>query len=206
MSEDFDERARTWDQDPAKVRRARAVAEAVRAAVPLGPATRMLEYGAGTGLVTQELAGEVGQVTLVDPSRGMREVMAEKVAAGELPADARLWGLDLAVDPAPDEQVDLVVTVMTLHHIDDVQGALRGLAAVLADGGRLCAVDLEQEDGSFHGPDSGFDGHLGFAREDLARQLEDAGFTDVRFERCYEIPKHGTTYPLFLASCRRAAR
>ena len=51
----FDDKAATWDDDPAKVERAGEVARAIRAAVPLNTSVRMLEYGAGTGLVTQAL-------------------------------------------------------------------------------------------------------------------------------------------------------
>ena len=202
MPSDFDARARTWDDDPAKVQRARAVAEAVRAAVPLGPATRVLEYGAGTGLVSQALTGDVGAVTLADPSEGMRAMMAEKVATGALPSASEVWALDLAVDPVPAERFDLVVTVMTLHHIPDVSPVLRGFARLLSEGGHLCVVDLEEEDGSFHRHNPDFDGHDGFRRDALAAALEAAGFTDVRFEQCFEIEKDGGTYPLFLATAR----
>src|SRR5690606_18584865 len=79
-TDDFDEKAATWDADPAKVERARVVAEAVRATVPLDRSTRLLEYGAGTGLVTQALRDAVGPVTLADTSAGMRDVMQAKVA------------------------------------------------------------------------------------------------------------------------------
>ena len=82
MSSDFDEKAKTWDDDPAKVHRARVVAEAMRTAVPLDSSTRLLEYGAGTGLVSQFLAGHVGPITLAEPSAGMRSVMADKITAG----------------------------------------------------------------------------------------------------------------------------
>ena len=47
----FDERAKDWDSDPKKVERARAVAEAIRSAIPLTPNMSALEYGCGTGLV-----------------------------------------------------------------------------------------------------------------------------------------------------------
>ena len=62
----FDERAATWDDDPAKVERAGVVAGAISATVPLDGSLRMLEYGAGTGLVTQALRDRVGPVTLAD--------------------------------------------------------------------------------------------------------------------------------------------
>jgi predicted TPR repeat methyltransferase len=199
VATDFDEKASTWDDDPAKVHRAAVVAEAIRRAVPCTPTTRLLEYGAGTGLVAQALADHVGAITLADPSAGMRSVMADKVAAGTLPVDARIWGLDLASDEVPADRFDLVVTVMTLHHIHDLAPVLDGFAALLAAGGHLGVVDLEAEDGSFHSDDD-FDGHHGFDRADLAAQLEAAGFEDVRFEPCHEVDKDGGTYPLFLAT------
>lgn len=199
-SDSFDEKAATWDDDPAKIERAAAVADAVAEAVPLDPATRLLEYGAGTGLVTAALRHRVGPVTLADTSTGMRDVMRAKVEAGTIP-DARVWDLDLASDPPPDETFDVVVTVMTLHHIDDLDTVLAGFAALLTPGGHLCVVDLDEEDGSFHTGD--FHGHHGFARPALAARLGAAGFTDVDFRDCYRVERDGGTFPLFLATCTR---
>ena len=197
----FDERARDWDDDT-KVARGRAVASLVRDLVTVDDTTRLLEYGAGTGLATQFLAeGPLGPVTLADPSSGMREVMAEKVADGRLPANARIWDLDLATDERPGDQFDLLVTVMTLHHVTDLVPVLTGFANLLADDGRLCVVDLESEDGSFHA-DTDFDVHDGFRREDLQRWLESSGFAKVSFHEAGEVDKDGRAYPLFLALAR----
>jgi len=200
MSNKFDERAATWDDDPAKVERAEEVAIAVREVVRLDPAMRMLEYGAGTGLVTQALRASVGPVTMADTSAGMRAVMHDKIAAGTI-ADARVWDVDLATGPVPDECFDLVVTVMTLHHIPSLEPVLSGFARLLAEDGHLCIVDLEEEDGSFHG--DGFDGHHGFDRAALTSSLVRAGFTEVGFRGCGQLVRDGVTYPLFLATCVR---
>jgi predicted TPR repeat methyltransferase len=198
----FDERAATWDDDPAKAERARQVADAIRAAVPLDPTTRLLEYGAGTGLVTQALRDAVGPVTLADSSAGMRDVMNRKITAGTL-TGARVWNLDLTSDPVPDERFDLVVTVLTLHHIPDVAPVLAAFAELLDDGGHLCIADLEEEDGSYHG--ESFEGHRGFDVDALRAILDQAGFTEVRVDRCGEIDRHGRSYPLFLATGIRPA-
>jgi SAM-dependent methyltransferase len=202
----FDERARDWD-DEEKVERARIVAAAIRAAVTPDDHTRVLEYGAGTGLATQFLAqGPLGPVTLADPSAGMREVMAEKAADGRLPAGASI--VDLALDDAekgdpPRGAFDLVVTVMALHHVPDPRAVLAGFGAVLARGGRLCIVDLVAEDGSFHA-DTDFDVHDGFDEAELTAWLVDEGFEDVTFDTVHELDKDGRSYPLFLATARRA--
>ena len=44
-----------------------------------------------------------------------------------------------------------------------------------------------------------FDGHNGFDREELGPELEQAGFTNIRFSTCYTLMKDGRPYPLFLA-------
>jgi len=185
MQPGFDERAETWDDDPAKVERARQVAAIIAETVPLGPDVRLLEYGAGTGLVTEALRGAVGPVTLADTSAGMRAVMERKVAAGTL-GGARIWDLDLSTAAPPSETFDLIVAVMTLD-----------------EGGRLCVVDLDEEDGSFHGGD--FHGHRGFRRQEFATLLSDAGFEHVGFRACGRVDRGGADYPLFLAIAARGA-
>lgn len=198
----FDAKAATWDADPAKVARAAAVARCIATSVPLDGSTRLLEYGAGTGLVTQALREHVGPVTLADTSTGMRDVMQAKVDAGAL-VDARIWDLNLETEPPlPGEEFDVIVTVLTMHHIHHLSRVLSCFAALLAPGGHLCIADLEQEDGSFHGP--GFDGHHGFDRTALARVLADAGFTGTGFVDCTQLERDGKTYPVFLATSSRA--
>ena len=199
----FDAKAATWDDDPSKVARAAEVARCIAAAVPLDSSTRLLEYGAGTGLVTEALREKIGPVTLADTSTGMRDVMQAKVDAGALP-NAQIWDLNLeTAPPPPDEQFDLIVTVLTLHHIHDLARVLAGFAALLVPGGHLCIADLEQEDGSFHGAD--FDGHHGFDRTALARELAGAGFTSTRFVDCTQLERDGRAYPVFLATCSLAS-
>lgn len=198
----FDEKAATWDDDPAKVERARVVAEAIRSAVPLSPEHRVLDVGAGTGLLSEQLAGHVGALTLVDPSAGMREVAAAKVSSGRLPEGTRIWETDLAADPLPADRFDLVVTLMTLHHVPDLQRVLAAFAELLADGGRLAIVDLMAEDGSFHG--EGFDGHHGFDPDDLVARLQDLGLVDVHVrEDVHGVDKEGRRYPLFLLTAAK---
>jgi ubiquinone/menaquinone biosynthesis C-methylase UbiE len=71
---DFDERAATWDDDPTRVERARTVAQRILAAAPLSTDSRVLDYGAGTGLLSEGLKDHVGRLYLADPSAGMRQV------------------------------------------------------------------------------------------------------------------------------------
>lgn len=226
---DFDARAANWDDDPAKVVRAREVAEAIRAAVPLTPATRVLEYGCGTGLLGLSLAPHVGRVTLADSSDGMLEVLGRKLAGGAA-ANATALKLDLEREPLPPERYDLVCLLLTLHHVRDLDRVLPLLRAALSSGGTLCVADLDAEDGSFHGHASGdhpspgdhhatgdhpatgghHDAgvHHGFDRARLATRLRAAGFGEPAFRAVHEIERtvDGATrrFGVFLAVARTA--
>lgn len=199
----FDQLAASWDDDPAKVERARVVAQQIVEQLDPATDTRLFEYGAGTGLVAQHLQDHVGSVTLADNSAGMREAMAAKVADGRLRHGTRVWDLDLATQSVPDgERFDLVVTVQVLHHVHDLGPVLAGFAKIIEPGGHLCVVDLEQEDGTFHG--DGFGGHHGFHRDQLGAEIEAAGFAGVTFQHSYDLEKNGHAYPLFLAVATRS--
>lgn len=201
---DFDERAATWD-DPQKAERARAIAATIESAVSLDPSMRMLEYGAGTGLLSEALTDRVGSMTLADPSAGMRSVLADKIANETLPAGSRVWDIDLATTEPGDESFDLVVSMMALHHIPDVPSVLRAFAGLLLAGGRLCLSDLVAEDGSFH-DSADFEGHHGFDTDELTRWLNDAGFEQVDVRHAYDITREDRNYPLFLAVATRSER
>ena len=121
---DFDARAATWDDDPAKVERAQAVADAMAREVPLARSLRALEYGCGTGLLSFLLRPRLGDITLADVSTGMFDVAAGKIAAACDPA-MRAVKLDLLIDPLPDTRFDLVYSLMALHHIPDTAAILQ---------------------------------------------------------------------------------
>jgi ubiquinone/menaquinone biosynthesis C-methylase UbiE len=200
----FDDKALTWDADPVKQARARAVAAALRQRIPLSTTWQALEYGCGTGLLSFALYAELGKVTLADRSPGMLTVLEAKITAAGL-THLHPLALDLTTDPLPAERYELIYTLMTLHHVPDTVRLLRDFYTLLRPGGWLGIADLDQEDGSFHG--AGFTGHCGFHREALRAQLCSVGFNRVDFSTPYRMKKATDQglqeYPLFLAVATR---
>ncbi len=202
---DFDARAAGWDADPAKVDRARRVAAAIVREVPDLTRRSVLEYGAGTGLLGFALAPHAASVTLADVSSGMLDEARRKIGDGGA-SNVRTLRLDLLHDPVPPERHGVVCTLMTMHHVPDVDRVLRKFHEMLEPGGFLFVSDLDREDGSFHGP--GFEGHPGFDRDDLGRRIARAGLVPARFSTAFTVRKSAggveRTYPAFLAVARRS--
>jgi ubiquinone/menaquinone biosynthesis C-methylase UbiE len=192
----FDERARDWDT-PDRIARAREVARAIRANVPLATTMRAIDVGAGTGLLGLELADDVGELVLAEPSEGMLEVAREKLAADGRPHVSAVR-FDLQADPPPGDPFDLAISLLVLHHLADTGAALAAIGRLLGPGGHLALADLDAEDGSFHDPDAEGIHHLGFDRRAVADLARTAGFIDVEVRTATEIERDGRRYPVFL--------
>ncbi|HLX36007.1 MAG TPA: class I SAM-dependent methyltransferase [Candidatus Limnocylindrales bacterium] len=197
----FDERAKDWDT-PEHIERSVAVANAIAAAIPLGRSMRVIEIGAGTGLLGLQLADRIGSLLLTDPSAGMLEVADEKIRRAGL-GQVATRRYELVTDPPPAGGFDLLLSQLMLHHVKDTAAALAAVHDLLVPGGQLALADLDAEDGTFHDAEAEGIHHHGFERDRLASIVAAAGLTGIAFATATSIERDGRDYPLFLLTARR---
>lgn len=184
---DFDKEAQSWDENPLRRELGEALGKAIATAVPFRASDTVLDYGAGTGLVSLAVSQRVSKVLAADSSRGMLEVLAAKTkAAGITKIETVL--LDLEDPAAAAPRVDAIVSSMTLHHVRDIQRLARIFFSMIGSGGHIALADLATEAGDFHADNTGVH-HFGFDADELRTVFASAGFTDVRTTVAYTARK-----------------
>ena len=202
---DFNEVAARWDQKPRRVLLARTVTEAIIREAQPAMSMRCLDFGCGTGLVTLALAPLVHEMFAADSSTGMLEQLAAKLVDADI-SNVSTLALPHEGTIQWPEQLDMIVSSMTMHHISDVGRLIMEFYAILAPGGQLCIADLETEDGSFHDDPTGIQ-HHGFARDEMERFFREAGFSSIRTMPVMDVKKErdeqSSCYPVNLTIGRR---
>ncbi|HXW79459.1 MAG TPA: class I SAM-dependent methyltransferase [Acidimicrobiales bacterium] len=93
-----------------------------------------IDLGCGTGDVAVRLAERYDHVTAVDLSQPMVDLARRKHAGSKV----RFERGDLT---SVHGQYDLVVSIMTLHHVPDLPAALGHISTLVAPGGMVVLVD-----------------------------------------------------------------
>lgn len=201
MTDLFKEKARDWDANTRRTAMSSAIAAAIIEHVELNQTMHVLDFGAGTGLLTGHIAPRVEKIAAIDVSQSMLEKLQSKP---ELAGKVDIVCQDITQTPL-DKKFDLLVSAMAMHHVQDTENMAEKFALHLKPGARLAVADLDTEDGSFHA--DGMQGvyHAGFDRDAFKAVLMRHGFVDVRFFDAHTVEKEGKAYPVFLAVAVRSA-
>lgn len=197
---DFNVEASNWDNER-RAMRAKIIAEEISSTVQIESHYNALEFGCGTGLVSFNLHDKFESITLVDTSKGMIDVLNQKIQNSCVKNMTALH-VDINMETPMIGKFDVIYTSMALHHIKDTKTTLRNLFTLLDNGGYLCIVELTKDDGAFHKLEEGFDGHNGFDQVYLKNLLCDIGFHDIVSNVFYNgeniIGGENVEYSLFL--------
>jgi putative AdoMet-dependent methyltransferase len=203
MSNLFDNKADNWDEQSIPQQLSRTIGPAIIENIELSPDMEVMDFGAGTGLLTSHIAPLVKSVTAVDISAAMLDRLTAKP---ELKQKVTACCQDILHEPL-DKTFDLVISAMAIHHVKETALLLQRFAEHLKPGGQIALADLDSEDGSFHPPQTQGVFHLGFDRETFSLFLHQAGFEAIRFLTAHIVEKDGTDFPVFLvlANKKKAA-
>lgn len=197
----FDDVANTWDTER-RIKRSQKICDFILSNINLNKNGILLDYGCGTGLISQNMINHVSKIIGYDPSDKMLYIFDSKFSRfkNRVMSIRNLSQLDC--------KVDHVISSMVFHHIVDVDEVLSQLLSVMNEQGDLIIIDLDSEDGSFHSDEIGFNGHDGFDREMFANKLKMNGFEPVRIGTVLNDIKYQNgnpvPYSLFYVHARKS--
>jgi ubiquinone/menaquinone biosynthesis C-methylase UbiE len=195
----FQNKSKNWDMSSMRVRNAKEIASVILANTNLKPSSLIIDFGAGTGLLSYFIAPYVGKIIAIDNSPSMLdEFIAKK---DEFVCETEALLLDLTTNSL-DTKADAIISSMTLHHVQDIKAILAKFYSMLNIGGYIGIADLDSEDGTFHSDDEGVF-HLGFDRDELKDIASEVGFVDIKFETANEIKKPNASYTVFAMTARK---
>ena len=187
---------------------------ATREALRIGPGEKVLDLAAGTAVSTVELAGSGAWCVAADFSVGM-------LAAGQARAVPKVAG-DATRLPFADEVFDAVTISFGLRNVVDHEAGLREMARVTRPGGRLVVCEFSTPTNGLFATvykeylmralpriartvSSNPEAYVYLAesirawpdQEKLARRIEAAGWTDVRWRNLTGgiVALHAATKP-----------
>jgi ArsR family transcriptional regulator len=141
------------------------------------PECDVADLGCGEGYLAIEMAHGARQVIAVDRSTdvltGARELARRRHVKNVTWKRGELEQL-----PIEDASVDVALLSQALHHAEDPARAVAEAHRILRPGGRVLVLDLRAHDQTWVKEKLG-DRWLGFADDQLAALLKDAGFSNV---------------------------
>jgi ArsR family transcriptional regulator len=176
--ENFDQHAGPDTRDGRQLVPGRSWAAWARALAHLLPPADVVDIGCGEGYLTIEVARWARRVVAIDRSAAVL-ARAKALAGRRRAANITFKRGELERLPLEATSVDIALLSQALHHAAEPARAMAEAARVVKPGGKVLVLDLRAH-GEAWVRDKLGDSHLGFADDELAGLLSDAGLSDVR--------------------------
>lgn len=193
----FDKSAQTWDMSDMRVALAQNIYDAIVNNIDLNEQMEVIDFGAGTGLLSRNIALHVKSLLGVDTSSGM---LAKLDELGR--ENINTLHIDICAYET-QKKYDGIVSSMTMHHVQNLDLLFTKMNELLKKGGFVAIADLMSEDGTFHNDNDGVH-HFGFDENELMNIAQKHGFSDVKYQRIFDVEKEGKrSYGIFLLTAKK---
>ena len=175
MAVDWDAVAKTWEHNEAVQTFADQVFVSLSELTQVSNKT-ILDFGCGTGILSQQLAPMAKSIVALDSSEAMIEVLEEKNLANVEPVVDMLTRGLVAQHPAFRGQFDLVVASSVCGFIPSFADACDIIYSILEDDGLFVHWDWEAADAE-----------EGLTKDRVEQVLSCVGFKDVAVKDAFII-------------------
>ncbi|RBM35828.1 SAM-dependent methyltransferase [Vibrio tarriae] len=192
MAHDWDEYAANWEKDPATHAFAQSVFEHLTKILPL-QGKHILDFGCGTGLLSQRMSPLARDIVALDSSEAMIEELDRKELRNVEPVvDSLTRGL-VAQHPAFRKQFDLVVASSVCAFLPNLQDVADIIFTLVDEGGYFVHFDWLADGKS----------ETGLATTDIESVLHIAGFSSVETQMAFDVTTAQGTQSVVVGIARK---
>jgi len=198
----FAHKAKDYEENSKRVSNVQNIADGILKKISYTKQMHIIDFGSGTGLLTQEIAPYVKKITAVDMSNAMIEILQAKTST--FPCHLEVLKLNIMDKDSSQklQGIDGIISSMTIHHLEDIEALLERFYTILNENGTIALADLETEDGNFHTDDTGVF-HFGFDKDEFLSLAQKVGFRDLQIETISVASKPHGDFPIFLLTGKK---
>ncbi|MDN3651517.1 class I SAM-dependent methyltransferase [Thalassotalea ponticola] len=188
MSESWDDYAQCWDSNETVILYSHKAYESLVNIVDLD-GSNVLDFGCGTGLLTQRISEHANSVVALDPSEKMISVLTDKHLPNVKVINSELTQYLLTCTEGLCGSFDVIVASSALAFVSDYQATLNLLKQLLKKGGLLVQWDwLKDND----------EPGIGFSKERIELALKQAGFSKYSTSVPFSMESPGGSMPVIM--------
>ncbi|ENS5605915.1 methyltransferase domain-containing protein [Vibrio mimicus] len=192
MAHDWDEYAANWENDPTTHIFAQSVFQQLTKILSL-QGKHILDFGCGTGLLSQLMSPLARDIVALDLSEAMIEELDRKELRNVEPVvDSLTRGL-VAQHPAFRKQFDLVVASSVCAFLPNVQDVADIIFTLVDEGGYFIHFDWLADGKS----------EIGLSLVEMETVLKNAGFSSVETQIAFDVTTEQGVLPVMVGIARK---
>ncbi len=189
MSESWDDYAADWDMNEGVILYSEKAFQSLSEQIPL-EGKDILDFGCGTGRLTEKLAPIANQIVALDASPKMIEVLDQKQLSNVTTIATILSEGSLQSQPSLHGKFDVIVASSVCAFLPDYEAVLKLLKSLMPPNGIFVQWDwLLKEESS----------EVGFTLEQVEVALRNTGFSIESLGQVFELESPQGAMPVLMA-------
>ena len=194
MSNDWDEYAKGWDTDPAVIEYAGNAYKALSAEINLNNLS-VLDFGSGTGELTEIVSLKVKNIVALDPSPKMIDLLNAKNLKNVLSITDFLSKQLIDNNQLLNQKFDLILASSVCSFLSNYFSTLNLLKSMLKPDGVFIQWDwLANSENS----------EMGLTESTIKRALSQSEFSDIKISFPFVMQSLKGSMPVIMAVCKNA--
>ena len=193
MSDSWDDYADEWDTNIDAIQYSEKAFDSLLSEVDI-KGLNILDFGCGTGLLTERMSPLANRIVTLDASKKMIEVLQAKNLANVFAVSESLTSSLINNNSVFNDKFDVIVASSVFSFLPGYVPTLKLLKSLLVSDGLLLHWDwLSPEPGS----------DFGLSESSVKKSLEEAGFNEISISSPFSLTSSKGTMPVIMGVAKK---